>query len=331
MFTILKKFLGGRPAKVRKAAAGFRPDLEALESRDLMSVAGYSPVGKKDFFIDSYNNLKERDQYGHASTLAGSVSQVSVLQGDSQIGVPVARADVVMLNGDFYEWDDGTGFKYIKTGVKQVCAGFDGNSAVLFTNGNLSRYNTDYNGWWSVAGNIASASIGLDLNGEVMFGMVTTGGLGYEWRGNGWLESLGSGVKQVSAGVRGHSALLNTNGDVYDHCDAPYMNTYGDYSGPGTSTLIESFVTSVSCGTDLQGAFTIDMVSSFGPVLEYDSIYPGPFKILASGVVEADAGWGGVIDLCYSNGNIARYNDNSGTGYADTLTNLFVVNRNFLG
>jgi hypothetical protein len=82
MFSILNKFFGGRPAKARMAAAGFRPALEALESRDLMSVAGFSAVGQKDFYIDSASNLKERDQFGNVRTLTTSAYQVSVLQSD---------------------------------------------------------------------------------------------------------------------------------------------------------------------------------------------------------------------------------------------------------
>src|SRR5207249_4097011 len=157
------------------------------------------------FFIDTYNNLKERDQYGSVRLLASSASQVSVLQSDSIPYSSVtpgglaftgtrdyasARADVLMLNGDLKQWDDAVGWKSIATGVKQVSAGWDGNSAVLFSNGSLSLYNTDTNAWTGVASGIASASLGEDLNSLPMVDMVTTSGYGYEWRAAGGFEYL---------------------------------------------------------------------------------------------------------------------------------------------
>jgi hypothetical protein len=330
MFAILNKILSGPSAKATKAATGFRPALEALESRDLISVAGYSAVGQKDFYIDSSSTLKERDQFGNVHALAGSASQVSVLQGDLQVQYPSARADVLMLNGDLQQWDDAAGWKLIASGVKQVSAGWDGNSAVLSSNGNLSLYNTNTNAWTPVATNIASASLGLDLVGQPMIDMVFTSGYGAEWRAGGGLESLGLGVKQVSAGVGGHSAILSISGDLSDHCDAPYMNFNGNYSGPGTSTFLARQVASVSCGTDLQGGNMLDLVHTDGSACEH-SASSGIWKSLGSSVVEADAGRGGVTDVCYSDGSIARYNDNAGSGAADTLTYLIKANRYFLG
>jgi hypothetical protein len=341
MFAILKKLVGGRAAKARKAAAGFRPALEALESRDLMSVAGYSPVGQKDFFINSSGVLKERDQYGSVRTLASSASQVSVLQSDSIGGlfpngiVPyaTARADILMQSGDLYQWDDATGLKYIASGVKQVSAGFNGNSAVLWTNGNFSLYNTDSNTWTPVACAIAiaSATLGTDLDGLPMLGLVTTGGVGYEWRAGGGFEnlSIGRSVQQISAGVGSHCAILFANGDVCDHFDFSYASYGGAYTSPGYFRYVDSGAVSVSCGTDWTGNLMFDYVKSDGTAWEQNS---AGWKKLGSGVAEVDAGQGGVTDLCYSNGNIARYNDNSGSGYADMLTTLLSSNnRNFLG
>src|SRR5437763_1972106 len=110
MFTMLKKAFRGRPsAKAAKAASGFRPALEALESRDLMSVAGYSPAGQKDFYLVN-SELFVRDQSGSVRNIATSVAQVSVLQDSAQIH-PSARADVLFNNGELLQWDSVTGWK----------------------------------------------------------------------------------------------------------------------------------------------------------------------------------------------------------------------------
>jgi hypothetical protein len=331
MFAILKKLVGGRATKVRTSAAGFRPALEALESRDLMSVAGYSAVGQKDFFIDAVNNIRERDQYGHFSTLGNSAAQVSVLQGTSHAS---ARADVLKLDGSFWQWDDVGGWTEIKAGgVKQVSAGWNGNSAVLFTNGNLSLYNTDTNVWTSLRTNVVSASIGLDLWNAPMVDLVTTGGDAYEVRTPGGVvtaEYLGSGVTQISAGVGSNSAILGSNGNVFDHTDSNYAAYTGAFTGAGNSTFLRSGVASVSCGTDVQGVIMIDVVTTNGWAMEWDGSTLN-WTNLDYGMQEADAGQGGVTYLYYGPGYITRYIDN-GPGSPFTVTTIDGgVGRNGLG
>jgi hypothetical protein len=351
MFTILKKLLGVGVPKARKAAAGFRPDLEALESRDLMSVAGYSAVGQTDFFIDpATSTLNERNQYGSGHSLTASASQVSVLQGDGQAPNASARADVLLLNGDLKQWDDAAGWTFIASGVKQVSAGWDGNSAVLFSNGNLSLYNADTSAWTNGLGsNIASASIGLGHQGLTMVGMVTTSGAGVEWRAAG-RESLGAAVKLITAGSDGHCMVLRTDGSLWDHYDASYTSS-GAYTGLGTLTAVTSpgavnGTVSVSCGLDIQGGAVLVVVDCFGDA--YERTGSNNWKEIAEHVGEADAGSAGAIELVSSYGSlylrdywdafvssgasIGRYNDNGGSIYPDTFTALIASNnRNFLG
>jgi hypothetical protein len=320
MFTTLKKLFGGRPAKARKAAAGFRPALEALEGRDMPSAAGFSAVGQEDFYIIN-NTLRERDVNGNVKVLvANTASQVSVLQGSSHL---TAHAEVLMTDGSLSEWDDATGLKFIAAGVMQVSAGFDGNSAVLAGNGNLWLYNSDSKAWTSVSSAIASASIGRDLNNGVMIDMVTTAGSACEWRTAGGVpkvEPLGSGVKQVSAGTGSHSLILYTSGAVWDHYDTAY-GPGGAFSGPGVSSLFTTGVTSVSCGLTAQGYLMIDVVRSDGTGSEFNSMI-GSWKYLGSGIQELDACCGGVTYVYSSVTGVARFTDNSGTGSSDVSTNL---------
>jgi hypothetical protein len=234
-----------------------------------------------------------------------------------------------MQNGALYQWDDATGFKYIDSGVNQVSAGWNGNSAVLYSTGRFALYNTDSNAWTSflIADRLASVSLGTDVNGQTMLDAVTTyGGHGLEWRPVGGWEALAAGsvVQQISAGVGGHSAILLNDGTVWDYRDA----TSGSAS---TSTFIASAVASVSCGSDCQLGTMIDVVYTNGSAWEHNGT-TGSWKYLGAGVVEADAGGWGATDLCNSNGSIVRYNDNTGLGLVDTFTTIYsTTNRNFLG
>jgi hypothetical protein len=302
-----------------------RLDVEALDERVLLSVAGYSAVGQKDFYVDQ-NVLWERDVSGNVRNLASSVSQVSVLQRDANAPSASARADVLMQNGDLKQWDDAAGWKSVAAGVKQVSAGFDGNSAVLLTNGNLYLYNTEANAMAYVQSGIASASLGLDHNSQAMIGMVATDGVAWEWRAAGGFEWLYSGIKQVSAGPDGHCALLSNTGLVYDHGDAFY-GANGSYTGPGTRAGVDGInmwgtVASISCGRDNVGDIIIDAVYTNGDAWEYSGAGGGYLKQRWSNVVEMDAGWYGESYLLYASGTITRYNDNTGLGINDTTTTM---------
>jgi hypothetical protein len=269
-----------------------------------MSVAGYSVVGHKDFFINSSGVLKERDQYGSVLTLASSVSQVSALQAENPV-YPSARADVLFLNGNLKQWDDAAGWKDIAGAVKQVSAGWNGDSAVLFNWGQLDLYNTDASSlgaWTWVSSGISSASLGLDLyNAQSMVGMVTTNGICNTWERWGGLHYLASGVAQVSCGTQSNVAVLFIGGYVYDHQDS--------FTGSGTWTYLCHSGASVSCGEDGMGMAVIDVVYSdaaMAAAYHYNGASnPWYYTYLGSNVVEADAGIGGVFYLSYSSGFIA--------------------------
>jgi hypothetical protein len=331
MFAILNKLFGVRSAKSQKTAGVFQPVLEALESREMLSAAGYSNGGLKEFYIDS-NTLYERDAiYGtNVHALATSVAQVSVLR-DSPYDHNSARADVLKVNGDLLQWDDATGWKNIASGVKQVWAGNKGNSAVVFTSFYLSLYNTDTNSWNSISGGIASASIGQDLHGDPMLGMVTISGYGYEWRANGGLESLGGDIKQISAGQFGHTAVLFNSSDVWDHLDAQYVNYNGNYNGSGSWALIARGAASTSSGTNVQGDVIIDVVFTDGTAQTHNGM-SNTWISLGSGVQEANAGWYGESYVSYSDGNINRFNENTYGGcWMTSLVVHYSTNRNFAG
>jgi hypothetical protein len=326
MFAILNKLFGVRSAKAQKTAAGFQSALEAIESRDMLSAAGFSNAGSKEFYVGS-NTLYERDAIygGNIQSLAGSVAQVSVLQDRYYRGS--ARADVLKLNGDLLQWDDATGWKNIASGVKQVCAGRNGYSAVVFNNFNLSLYNTETNVLTSIADGIASASLGLDNNSLPMVGMVTISGSGNEWSANGGMKSLGSDIKQVSAGPSSTAAVLFNNGDVKVHTDS----LYGQYNGAGSWTTLTQAGASISCGMDFQSGVMIDVLFTDGTAQEHNST-SNTWKPLGSGVQEIDAGWSGESHICYSNGNINRFNENTyGGGWMTSLVVHYSTNRNFAG
>jgi hypothetical protein len=320
MFTTLKKMFGGRPAKKARPATTFRPGVEKLDERLLPSVSGYSAAGHKDFYLTG-SSLQERDQYGNVSTLASSVSQVSVLQSNTGS----ARADVLFGDGTLKEWSDATGWKFIEGGVSQVSAGWNGYSAIVGS-GYLYLYNTDANTETLVKSGIASASLGLDLNNQAMIGMVTTSGLAYEWRAAGGFETLWSGgtslVQQVSAGPAGRCALLTTTGSVVEHVDATY-NADGSYAGgstysPLSNTGLNGTVASISCGVDAYGGVMLDVVSTSGVAYRYDST--NQLTLLNSNAVEVDAGWYGQTDVLFSNLSVNKYQQ---TGYSDTVTVLY--------
>ena len=133
----------------------------------MLSAAGYSNGGLKEFYIDS-NTLYERDAiYGtNVHALATSVAQVSVRARQYPYDHNSARADVLKVNGDLVAVrTTRAGWKNIASGREAgVEAGNKGNSAVVFTSFYLSLYNTGYQqaGTASPAAS-PSASIGQDL------------------------------------------------------------------------------------------------------------------------------------------------------------------------
>jgi hypothetical protein len=304
MLSILKTLFDGR--RVGRARPSSRPALEVLEQRDVPSTAGYSAWGGADFFIER-GVLMERSYSGQVYTLLAGVNSVSVhpdygwLSSTRRSNV---SADVIDSLGNLWQWNDGA-WRYIASGVQQVSAGWNGDSAVLFNNGNLDRFNARTGALSFVHSGVVSTSIGQSVHDTAMIDFITTNGNAYEWLGNqsgsgGQLEALCGSAKQVSAGTNGVSAVLISNGDVWVHADGPYYNNIYNY--PGHWQYLTGGVASISCGEDADQRPTIDVVLTNGQAYENDN--GQSWAYIGSSVTEVDAGDAGATEVVSTPGTL---------------------------
>jgi hypothetical protein len=302
MFAILKTMFG---APSVKAAARFRPTLEALEGRDVPSAVGYAMTvqGSKDFLVAG-GALFERDDAGNVTNLTPGSRSVTSVSVHQDLWGP-AKADVLFSNGDLWRWDDSVGWRYMTSFVSQVSAGPSGYSAVLLRDGRAGEMYADP--WWTssltvITSNVSGVSMGTDRNGQPMIDVLWSDGSACEWRGYGNWESLGSGIRQVAAGENGASAVLFNNGDAYNHYDAAYAAN-GHFNGSGWWQFLSSNVTWVSIGTDFLG-YTMTDVIYHGAALQHSD--RTGWTTLTNYAAEVDAGPYGV-SIAFGPGRLGGY------------------------
>src|SRR5262249_48065673 len=155
---------------------------------------------------------------------------------DGEVG-DLANAQTVRLNGYAVQREaDKNDQPMTPAGARAV----NPVSFILKTDGTLYMHSSS--GLTLLGSGIASVSDqGIDNHGHAMVGVVTTGGLGYEYReGTGFIY-LTNNVKQVKAD-QGASYVLRNDGTVWEYKDAS-----------GWAGQQDSGVTSIDAGTDRYG------------------------------------------------------------------------------
>ncbi len=231
------------------------------------------------------------------------VAAVSSQSIDNDAG---AMVDLVLTNGDAYEYHDGEGLVFLAHHVKEACAG-QGVSYLLGTDGTLREYN-DASGAMSrtLATNIATIDAGLDRYGVNMVDVISNSGVFSECSDTSGWHSLCSGAKAISAGTDGVSLVLLKNGNAYEFTEAS-----------GGFTHLGADIAQLAVGTTANDAVQIDLVSTTGITTEFCAGVG--WKQLATGVAAVGKARAGVVDIVFTNGN--GYED-TGSGWTALTTNV---------
>jgi hypothetical protein len=249
-----------------------------------MTPAGATAFRPVSFVLQSNGNLFEQTSAGF-TFLCGGIASVSS-QGIDNSGR--ALVDVVTIQGQAYEYHDGSGWVYLASGVKDAEAG-QGLSYVLLDNGSLFE-RRDVNGQVSyLAGGVVSIDAGTDHYGVNSVDLVLYTGAAYEISNTSGVHLLATGVKTISAGPLGVSEILLQNGYALDYREA--TNTF---------TVLAGNVAQITSGTDPSGSAMIDLLFSNGALYEYRT--STGWTYVANGVQSVSKGLDGVVDYILANG-----------------------------
>lgn len=268
---------------------------------------GMTPTGAAPMRSVGFDLLTDGKLYEH--TAAGwtfLVTGVASISSQSIDDNGEAMIDVVLMNGDAFEYHDNGGWVFLAHNVKQACAG-EGVSYVLGTNGQLREYN-DNSGTWSgtLNTNVVSIDAGTDRYGANMVDGVTKAGVFFQSSDSTGLHSWCSNAVAVSAGADGVSLVLLKSGTVYE------LSEIG-----GAFTYIASNVAQMAVGTDPTGAAMFDVVSTAGVLSEYRS--STGWKTLASGVATVGKARAGLVDVVFTNTSSYQHTASGWTGVTSTV------------
>jgi hypothetical protein len=178
MYRFLKRWFRSpsRPAQGRRERrpGSFRPGLETLEDRQLLSAAPVvNAMVNEDFFVDRSGRLQEIDHTvtnpftgGFVkTTLDQSVRASSLSVGTDEVGRGMA-VYVSDADGRAYEWNDTRQERLslvnrslgVTNNVMAVAAGQEGQVFVLTTDHHLTEFDTAWQRWTDIGGGIASVS-----------------------------------------------------------------------------------------------------------------------------------------------------------------------------
>ncbi len=268
---------------------------------------GMTPAGATPLRAVSFDLLTSGRLYEHTSTgwsyLRVGVASISSQSIDNN---GAAIVDVVLTNGDAYEYHDGGGWVFLAHNVKQACAD-QGVSYVLGTNGQVRQYN-DASSTWSgtLAANVVSIDAGTDRYGADMVDGITTAGAFIEYSDSFGLHTWCGNAAAVSAGMDGVSLVLLKNGTACEFSELA-----------GGFTHLANGIAKVAAGTDPNGAAMFDLISTTGVLTEYRT--GTGWKTLATGVATVGKARGGLVDVVYANGTAYQH---TASGWTLTTTGV---------
>jgi hypothetical protein len=217
-----------------------------------------------------------------------------------------AMVDLVLTNGDAYEYHDGGVWQFLDHHVKAASAG-QGVSYVLLASGALYEYFDD-SGTWSraLAGHIAAIDAGTDRYGVNMVDVITTSGTFSEYSDSTGCHSLCGGARSVSAGRNGTSVVVLTDGRAF-----AYTETTGKWM------FLGSKVVQAAAGTDSNGDAMFDLVLTTGTALEYRATTG--LKTLSTAVAFVGKARAGLADVVYTNGIASEHTTRGWTALTSTV------------
>jgi hypothetical protein len=274
--TWFRKSPSSRPRR-RASPANYRPALELLEDRRLLSVSASSFDDVNGAFIRySDGEVWRHDVRGF---LKVDINATSISAGSTDIGGILDAAVYIVYNtGQLFQWTPSAGgtpaaFHYIDTNVRSVSgsSGVPDEVFILYNNGELF-FHSPVSGFSLLEAGVKAMSAS---NQGVFF--VQTNGLFSEWRGGNDFRFVDSNVVSVSASLRYPETayILYDTGALYQFV-----------GGAGTTfTPIDNNVASVAAadtaptgpGTFASSAY---YVTESGVLIEWqppDASHPGGF------------------------------------------------------
>jgi hypothetical protein len=268
---------------------------------------GMTPVGAAPMRAVAFDLVAGGKLYSHTSAgwtfLQSGVASIS----SQTIGnTATASIDVVLTNGDAYEYYDGQGWLFLAHNVKQACSG-EGVSYVLGTDGRLREYKDDSNSWTgTLATGVVSIDAGTDRYGASMVDFVTKTGVFGEASDSTGVHYWCSSAATTSAGTGGVSLVVLTSGMAYEFNEAR-----------GAFTHLADHIAHVAVGTDATGAAMFDLISTRGVATEYRTATG--WKTLASGVAAVGKARAGLVDVVFANGNGYQHTASGWTALTTTV------------
>jgi hypothetical protein len=327
MKRLLKNWCSASPARPGRGRRpqSFRPSLEALEGRQLLSAfpAVSTLVGNEDFVLYRDGSLK---RLFNDDSLVGPTKRtidsgvVSLTVGTDPVGSGMAA--YLKADGTAHEWSDTNGGVAlsnpalgITNNVRSVAAGPHGSAFVLLNGDQLYWFDGHSDNKWSyLSGNIRSVSGGTDPSGCASCDVVSWNGYAYTWSETGLDRQLANptmgltnNVLGVAAGQKGAVFILRSDSTLF------YYNT-----GTNTWANLGGNIRSVSTGTDPTGAPSCDVVTWSGTAYMWtwslnqagrtDQL-TNPSLGVTNNIESAGAGLNGFSDVVLDNGTLLRYND----------------------
>jgi hypothetical protein len=255
-----------------------------------------------NFVLQSNGDLYEIVN-GSPAFVASGIASVSP-QGIDNNGH--AMIDAVTSGGDAWEYHDEVGGYSLGGSVRSAVAG-QGVSYVLFTNGDLKKYD-DATGTWNYLFNgVSQIAAGTDKLGITCVDIVFSSGVAQEYSDESFTYIGGTTtnhVQSISAGRQGTSAYVTSDGVAHFHqeFDGHYYNT---------DVVIASNVAQVTAGTDANGNWLIDVLTTDGTVSELRS-GASSWATLAGSVTSLSKGPLDAVDMVFSSGDAWQY---SGAGW----------------
>jgi hypothetical protein len=264
------------------AAARYKPRLETLEKRQLLS---FSPTGFGSEFI-RYNDgelfLHDSGGFHRIDMNVASVSSGFSLRGDPIMPTSVPVAFIVYNNARLFEWAQDTGFTPIDRNVVGVAGSqlSQDTAFILYNNAQLFQHSgtSPLSGFTFIAGAVTTMSPNIGGNGDVFY--VQTNHILSEHLTAGGSVVIDGNVQSVTAGrVEVDSAfILYTNGALF------LFNPRATQQFTRVDTNVASAAASVSLipgtGTDIdsvyyvtQAGVLVEWVAPFSGSLSTDGTY----------------------------------------------------------
>lgn len=309
MYEFLKRWFRSPARSPRcrreRRANSFRPGLEALEDRQLLSAAPVvNAMVNEDFFVDRNSRLWKIDHTQTnpvtntflETTLDNPVRASSLSVGTDKNGRGMA-AYINDADGQAYEWDDTTqqvqslyrSALGVTNNVKAVSAGQGGYVFVLTTSNHLAEFDTAHQQWTDVGGSIASVSASaarishpaIVVTISTMADVVKTDGTAWEW------NQVSLQVGPFSSSFNSLTPLANSSLGIANNVKSVSRAPTGVSFVLLTSGVLFEYdpasqawsnlggnIASVSAGTDAAGNAMASVVTLDGNIWDWSTTHP---------------------------------------------------------